>query len=278
MEPITQLRVSASAIRAYQGCAHRYALDYVERLPDAEREPVAAFAFGDAIHKALAQFIRMGGHANRSLDDLIELLMRYWDARVYQDEEASHMQFQRGRELLEAFYFNPYPTIVTREVAVEAYVRWSAFRRGVLAVGRLDRVCLLTDGTLEVLDYKSGRPPQDRDAIKTDLQAVFYRTLAAEAYRELRPTGIRVTFLYLDGMVPISTVLDKETFQARWAEVEAVVTSIRRDRRYFQRGLDLAQAFPPHRSEQCRTCPMRRHCDRQFPQPARLVALDGGAL
>lgn len=278
MEPVTPLRISASAIRAYQGCAYRYALDYIERLPDAERELVPAFAFGDAVHKALAQFTRMGGHANRSVDDLIELLMRYWNSRAYLDEEMSHFQFLRGRELLEAFYFNPYPGVVSREVAVEAYVRWSAFRRGIMAVGRLDRVCLLPDGVLEVIDYKTGRPPQEHEAITADLQAVFYRTLAAEAYRELQPTGIRVTFLYLDGMVPVSSNLEKEAFQERWAEVEAVVASIRRDRRYHQRGLELDQAFRPHRSEQCRTCPMRRHCDREFPQPTHLASLEGGAL
>ena len=34
------LRLSASAVKAYEQCPYRYAKDYVDRLPQAEREPV----------------------------------------------------------------------------------------------------------------------------------------------------------------------------------------------------------------------------------------------
>lgn len=260
MEPAPPIRISASGIRAYQSCAYRYALDYIERLPAHEREPVPPFAVGDAVHKALAQFIRLGGWRTRSLDDLIELLMRHWDSRVHGDEEISHMHFTRCREQLEVFYQNPYPVVVAHEADVEKYVAWSRPRKGILATGRLDRTCLLPDGTLEVIDYKTGRCRLTDEELAREIQAIFYRTLAAEVYQRLSPAVIRVTFLYLEDLVPISVEYAQEDFMYLWSTVEAVVANIRRDRLHYQRGFPLQEAFPLNRGEHCRFCPMRRHC------------------
>lgn len=160
---------------------------------------MSIFAFGESIHKALAQFSRQGGHARRSVDDLIALLMRHWDGKAYESLKESEVQFLRAREMLEAFHANPYPAAVERELGVEAFVSWERARRGILAVGKIDRACLLQDGTLEVVDYKCGKKKLTHNELTKDHQMAFYRTLAAEQFRPIAPKAIRVTFLYLDG-------------------------------------------------------------------------------
>lgn len=273
MEPATPIRISASGIRAYQSCPYKYALDYVEKLPKEEREPIIAFAFGDAVHKAVAQFIRLGGWKAKSLDDLVALLMRHWDNSVYPDDQVAFEQFTRAREMLEVFYFNPYPSEVARELEVEAFVSWAGYRKGILATGRFDRTCLLPDGTLEVIDYKTGKCRQTAQELERDAQALFYRTLAADSYRGLAPSAIKVTFLFLDGFTPVSVEYCQADFLAHWSGIESVVSEIRRDRRHYERGLDLYEAFPPYRGNQCSSCAMRRHCERIAPlAEAKIIA------
>lgn len=267
MEPAIPIRISASGVRAFRECAYRYALDYIRRLPDAEREPVSAFAFGNAVHKALAQFIRLGGWARKSSDDLIELLMRHWDSRAYADEDTSFAEFTRAREMLEIFHANPYPPVVTRELQVEAYVSWSTQHSGIIATGRLDRSCLLPDAVLEIVDYKTGRHMLTPAEMVKDVQAVFYRTLGADAYRGLQPAAIQVSYLYLESGKPVSVVFQHDEFLSCWNTVRTTIGEIRRSMRSHQSGAGLTQAFPPNRGDHCRMCPMRRHCDTMMPLP-----------
>lgn len=265
------LRISASGLRAFGECNYRYARDYVERLPDEERVPIAVFAFGEAIHKALAQFIRQGGWSKRSVDDLIALLMRHWDDRAFTDMEESRREFLRGQEMLEAFFANPYPATLARELGVEAFVNWNQARNGVLAVGKLDRICLLEDGTVEVIDYKCGKRKLTENELSQDVQALFYRTLAAEAFKTLAPRDVRVTFLFLDGPAAVSLGFDHEHFKSRWRIVEATAHAIRMGRGLHQAGVPLEVAFPLNRGGHCRSCPMRRHCDTIEAMPGLLA-------
>lgn len=271
MQDTEPLRLSASGLRAFGECNYRYARDYVDRLPDGEREPVAAFAFGEAIHKALAQFIRQGGWAKRSVDDLVGLLMRHWDDRAYSDPEESSREFLRGRELLEAFYEHPHPAGPARELGVEAFVSWSRPRNGVIAVGKIDRACLLEDGTLEIIDYKCGKRILTEADLAQEAQAIFYRTLAAEAFKRLAPADVQVTFLFLDGPVPVSVKFDRDQFAAKWRGVEEIAQAIRKSRALNSAGVPLDEAFPLNRGAHCRSCPMRRHCDSIEAMPGRLA-------
>lgn len=254
------IKITASALRAFAECNYKYAMDYVQRLPDAEREPVTQFAAGEAVHKALAHFIRLGGWTKQSQDDLVALLMRYWDSRPYSDEEASMVAFSHARELVEAFHATPYPPVVEREAGVEAYLRWRRPRHGILAAGRIDRACWLPGGQLEVVDYKTGRSRLSEEELAGDDQAVIYRTIAADNFRSPVPTGIRVTFLYLDGGVPVSVEYEREDLLAHWARIESVVADVRAHLERLKAGVALHEAFPLHPSERCSMCPMRRHC------------------
>jgi RecB family exonuclease len=271
MEQPKPLRVSPSAIRSYRSCSYRYALDYVDRLPEEARVPVPAFAFGDAIHKTLAQFIRMGGPTRCSVDDIVALLMRYWRGDLFPDEAKAYAEFERARDMVEVFYYVPYPMEIKREIAVEASVRWGAPRRGIVATGRLDRVCLLPDGVLEVIDYKTGQQVPTEEEAENDLQTVFYHTLAADAYRHLNPTAIQITYVYLAAQTAVPLQPERAAQLKRWEAVEATVAMIRKDREDHAAGMPLEEAFPPNRGDQCRSCPMRQHCDGRFPQAGLII-------
>lgn len=257
VEPV---RLSASGVRAFLECRYRYYLDYIHRLAQEEREPVSSFAFGNAMHQAIADFFKAGGREGQTRDDLIASLMRHWDGSVYPDIDTELRRFHQGKRMLEGFYDNPYPEMVERELGVERYLKWKAPRRGIMATGKLDRICLLPDGVIEVLDYKTGHFRLKPAEMEGDLQAIFYRTLAGEAFRGLEPKGIRVTFHYLPSGATVSVEFEREHFLEKWRQVEPVAEQIRKARQKLNEGRPSWAAFPLSRGSRCSSCLMRRHC------------------
>lgn len=255
------LKLSASAVKTYEQCPYRYAKDYIDRLPQNEREPIFHLMFGNAVHRTIAKFILAGGWVKVPHQQLIQMLHVHWDADLLETKSRRLKEFQRAKAMIDTFYFKRYPRDVTTELGVERYVRWSQPRNGILATGKLDRVCLVGGETLEVIDYKTGKPPLDHGALTNDLQVFFYRTLAADVFRELSPRSFKVTFFYLSDGIPRSVELSRDASLEQWGRVQRSAERIDKARQDFQAGLPLGEAFPLSRGVHCLSCPMRGHCD-----------------
>lgn len=255
------LRLVPSAVRAFRECPHSYGLSYVQPLPMHERLPVPALALGSAVHAAIARFLRMGGWERRGLDELLAMLAMVWEPSAFGDEQAERDAHARARELLIAFFNHPYPGDVVRELGVERNAAWLRPRRGILAAGKLDRVCLRSGGVLEVIDWKTGRPPDRLEPLHRDVQAIFYRSLAGESFRWLAPKRIVVSFRYIGSAVTAELDLDVVDFLDCWEEVLVTAEAIKEGRARHRDGAALVEAFPLNRGPGCRGCRFAAHCD-----------------
>lgn len=261
MENTDVLRLVPSAVRAFRECAYSYGLSYVEPLPESERLPVPALALGSAVHAAIARFLRMGGWKRRGLDELLGMLAMVWEPAAFGGEQAERDAYARAGELLIAFFNHPYPPDVERELGVERNVAWLKPRRGILAAGKLDRVCLRRGGLLEVIDYKTGRPPDRLEPLHRDVQALFYRSLIADSFRWLAPSRVVVGFRYVGAAVTAALELDPIDFMDAWEEVLVTAEAIKEGRARHRAGAGLVEAFPLNRGPGCRGCRFAAHCD-----------------
>lgn len=256
------IRLSASAVRDFNECPYRYAKTYLSPLPDHEKEPVSILAFGDIVHRVLAEFIRRGGWKALSKNDLFAILRSHWRRNIYTDDDLSLVNFERAADMLERFFDFPYPRVVERELGVERRIGWNRSYKGILAVGRLDRACELPGGAIEIIDYKTGRCRLSEEQILMEPQALFMRSLAAVAYKEFKATAFTVSFLYLHSGVPVRANFDIDDFSRGWKHIEEVASKIRQGMREVIAGSPVNMSFPPNRGERCRSCPIRRHCDK----------------
>ncbi len=260
------IKLSPSAVRAFRNCPYRYALDYVQRLPASERVPVPMLAFGNAIHQALADFIREGGWQRFSKDDLIAIFMRHWDGTPYEDEEIEMSQFHHGRLLLEAFHDRPFPTRTPKERGVEVRLNWRTARKNILATGKIDRLCETEDGRLLVIDYKVGRyHPQAAEDL--NVQATFYRSLVADTIARTIPMPIEIVYHFLGSQSTLTVEFTYEDFLQVWESLEITADQIRASTASFHQGRPLWAAFPLHRGHQCLSCPMQSHCEQVQEHP-----------
>ena len=265
------LKLSPSAIRAYRSCPYRYALDYVQRLPDSARVPVPLLAFGNAIHQTLADFIREGGWAKFSKDDLVALFMGRWDGSVYEDEDQELIQFHHGKRLLEGYFDRPYPDAPITERGVEVRLNWTTPRGGILATGKIDRLCETDDGRLLVIDYKVGRyHPLCEDDLS--VQAAFYRSLVADTVARAASKSIEVVFHFLGSQATLNFGFTREEFRWVWGEIDVTAERIRLATKSLSLGRPLWVAFPLRRGQQCFSCPMMAHCENVANLPEREAA------
>ncbi len=117
--------------------------------------------------------------------------------------------------------------------------------------GRADRIDALPDGTLVVIDYKTGKFPPDVARVKeTELAAPIYARGAAEAFAGA-PVA-RVELLYLTTMERVVFEVD-----AAWqAHKDVAVAELAGRLRAAQE----AGAWPARPSGLCKWCDFRARC------------------
>lgn len=257
---IPPLRLSASAVRDFRTCKFRHALGYVRPVPWHLRRRITIFLVGSVIHEVMAAFIQSGGWGRISKQTLLDMLAMRWANTDFGDEMLAPRLLDHARRLVATAYDMRYPAGVVRELATERKVTWRRPRRGILAVGRLDRVVQLADGTIECIDLKTGRAPRDEAALARDAQSLLMRSLVGEVYQHLAPPAIRVTYQFLATASVVTLEFTREDFMQGWRAIEEVAADIRAAREALASGEQLHEAFAPSPGPECNTCPFYDTC------------------
>lgn len=213
-------KFSFSQIRAFQTCAYQYKLAYILKIP---MKGSPYFSFGQTMHTTLQRFYEriqeINGLAQSSLfglpespsvvsnikvPPLAELLKIYetvWISDWYNSKRQREEYYKKGKESLRAFYAKE-DGQWTIPVAIESGFQVAI--GGHLIHGRIDRVDRLPDGTLEIIDYKTGASKEKLSA--DDKQQLLLYYIAAEQLPEYRTVGAakRLTFYYLNDVMRTS--------------------------------------------------------------------------
>ncbi len=232
-----RLRLSATDIDLYLSCPLKYKFARVFSIPTPR---TVNQRFGILIHDVLERFHRDGGEADPG--ELVGMMESGW-ARAGLEDSADEVQFrERAREALTRYH--------QLEAGSESEPIWFErkfeFDLGPYRVtGRVDRVDRDPDGSLELIDYKTGAPV-DPERLGGDLQLTLYR-LAAERAWEVEPSVL--TYYYV--MEPARSAIesgpgDIERVERTVAEVGEAI---------------LAQDFEPTPSPAaCSWCDFRTVC------------------
>jgi DNA helicase II / ATP-dependent DNA helicase PcrA len=194
---LKDFQLSISALNAYLDCPLSFYFTYILKVPS---QPSAYFQYGEAVHFALRKLF---GEMLRSKDKQFpsdEEFVNYFEMDLHRRRPFFEVQdFNRrlatGQSNLTKYY-HQFAHKFEKNVVIEKTVIGQI--GGVPVRGILDKIEFKTDGSVHIVDYKTGklsdeklRRPSARNPLGGDYwrQLVFYKLL----YENFRANLIRVT-------------------------------------------------------------------------------------
>ena len=209
---------SFSQIQSYENCPYQYKLANIIKLP-AKNSPY--FTFGNTIHNTLQEFYKRIQTLNNatqeslfsvsttkdkspkgtkvpSVKELIEIYDSKWSDDWYINKKQREDYYQEGIKLLNKFYKDN-----DEKWTIPIFLE-CGFKLKIgdyLLSGRIDRIDKLDDGTLEIIDYKTGASKEK--IIGDDKNQLLIYQIVAETVPEYRNIGktSKLTYYYVkDGI------------------------------------------------------------------------------
>lgn len=204
--------LSYSQIDTFRTCPLHYKLKYIYKVPT---PPTPSQSFGTSMHATLKNFYEQVGRGAKPTERLLlDLLAASWVKEGYGSQTHERKFLEKGKDYLRGFLkeaFDPkvktaaleLPFIVPLVSSIQPPV--SALKVG----GKIDRVDKLPDGTIEIIDYKTGATIPTQKQVDENLQLSFYALAATSIPTEpfgKSPEKIKLSLYFLDNQEKISTV------------------------------------------------------------------------
>jgi RecB family exonuclease len=213
-----EARLSASAIETYETCPLQFKFEREWRL---SRQLHAAVQYGAAMHRVLRTYydsVRLS--RTKTDDELLQLFSEDLASTGIQDDYQHDLYLKQGLEQLREFLAGMHSARAPEVLHTEEW--FDAQIAGTKLTGRIDRMDRTPDGSVVIVDYKTGKARSQEDADES-LQLSIYAMAAEQKW------GYRVSelvFHNLEGNIPV--VSKRTEFQLEQARerVMAVVRGI----------------------------------------------------
>jgi len=174
-------QLSPSKITTYLACPAKYYWSYVNPRGRWYMRSRKTFSFGTTLHRVLERFHDGKDTGVETTFQAVAAVEENWLDAGYDSADEMAEAMGEGKILIEAYaeeMLRLPPTSTT--LAVEKALRLSLADFDL--VGRIDRLDEHQDGSLEIIDYKTGRETVTEDDVASDLAMGCYQLLVRQAY------------------------------------------------------------------------------------------------
>ncbi|HYE59714.1 MAG TPA: ATP-dependent DNA helicase, partial [Candidatus Kapabacteria bacterium] len=237
-------KFSFSQIKSYQTCPYQYKLAHILKIPT---RGTASFSFGQSMHATLQEFYERIQELNQAsqgslfgnpavtiiesnvkvppLEELLDMYEKKWIPDWYENKRQREEYYEKGKEILKVFYAS-HEGNWTIPVSLES---WFKIKVGEYIVhGRIDRIDKLADGTLEIIDYKTGQAKEKVTGEEKD-QLLIYQ-IAVETLPEYKSIGktSKLTFYYLNDNIRTSFIGEGDDIERLQERLKETMNSIQK--------------------------------------------------
>jgi DNA helicase-2/ATP-dependent DNA helicase PcrA len=247
-------KFSFSKIEAFNNCPFQYKLNFILGIPVLEK---ISFIFGKVMHNTLYDFFAslfiekkqqdlFSSSAKKKLpsqEELLKIYERHWKEDGYASKEQREEYKKKGRAMLiklfEKYETEGWPKVLYMEKKFSLKIGDYIF------IGTVDRIDELADGSLEIVDYKTGAPKTKLD-FDGKKQLILYKMAVEEL---LQKKVNNLSYFYLE-------TGEKMTFSASDKDMEKLKIEI------FQTAEEMKKGeFPPKAGFLCAYCDFKTICE-----------------
>jgi RecB family exonuclease len=146
------------------------------------------YSFGTSLHQALERFHDAGDNGVQTTEEAVAALEESWIDAGYRSADEAAEALGEGREIVTRYVEQQLKT--ERRAKTLFTEKQMRLEMGDFdLIGRLDRLDERDDGTLEVVDYKSGRADVDPEEVKNDVAMSCYALLVKRKYPDQPVVG-----------------------------------------------------------------------------------------
>jgi len=232
-------RYSPLRFHVFDTCRLRYRYQYVEKTQARLRPADTA---GSLVHRVLCDFFSKVSQDERTNELLFQMFADGWGALSPRYLRMAGVDRLRALSIRQLQNFGTRFDLNAEPFAVEAYLQLDV-APGVTLFGRVDRIDEEPDGTIQIIDYKTGEQPAHVDARQIRLYAIMVE-------RQLERAVSKASFWYLDDGSTWTETLDDSVKRLALEEMLAAVDEMQR-----------ITDFPPTIAEHCAQCPYLYACE-----------------
>ncbi len=234
-------RFSYTQLTVFDTCPLQYKFAHMYKIPSLGSP---TFSYGKSMHEAMAAFYRLV-QADQPLptkDKLLELLDQYWLSEWYDSKRHEQERKAAAREALSRYYDDNSATLAPAFWIERDY----NLKIGPHVLnGRVDRADTLPDGTLEIIDYKTGSLKKE-SALKKNNQLALYALAAKKVFGR---TASKLTWYFLDEGKKVTTSRTDDELTKLEADVQEKIGEI------------IKSDFVPTPSFACKFCDFKNICE-----------------
>jgi len=254
---------SHSQFALYRDCPLKYAFQHVYQVPVPEEERRAYFEFGAVVHDAFETFSRArrdalaAGEPPPDESDLRRIFDERWQPEALGDAQTAASYRRRSEPILRAFYQRQLRSLAEALLFEQGFtvdLDGDGAEPPIRVRGFIDRLDRHPDGSIELIDYKTGRAKSQLD-VDRDPQLTLYALAVREgAIRDPAtggplPTPSRLTLYFTETDQWLTTARTDEQLDRARDELVALGRRIRSG--------DFTATPDPWR---CGRCEYRRMC------------------
>ncbi|MGO8671876.1 MAG: RecB family exonuclease [Capsulimonadaceae bacterium] len=187
--PARKPEISPTRLRTFLTCPMMYRLEYIDKVGRFYHRAQAGYAFGTSLHQTLQAFHQDGGTGAVTPQGLADRLEEAWIERGYANAESEQEHRVAAERILETYY----ATAAERADSTRTFLTEKMLKYDMgpfVLTGRIDRIDeYVSDGALEIVDYKSGRTSVDPVEVKEALAMSVYQLLVKRLYPDRRVTA-----------------------------------------------------------------------------------------
>jgi RecB family exonuclease len=234
---------SPTQFSIYLRCPLKYKLAYVDKLARRFGRARASLTLGGAAHRALQTFCENGGPNAFSPDVLLALFEANWRNVGFASPEEEQRHYEAGRLMLLDFY-EAEKARPSMTIFVEKTVKQD--RGEYVLTGKIDRLDRLPDGSLEIIDYKSGREELDEADVANEVGLMAYEVLIRSRYPDA-PIRVAIVALRINRRVSVLRSPEESAEVADYLDELAHL-------------MIADEVYPGRILESCSHCDFRRIC------------------